>query len=60
MAVSTREVLRCLVEGLQWLKGQGAAVRVAGWSRAAENARGVPIRSATLSPRVRRGVVSPW
>jgi len=31
MAVSTREVLRCLVEGLGWLKGQGA-VRVAGKS----------------------------
>jgi Insertion element 4 transposase N-terminal/Transposase DDE domain len=31
MAVSTREVLRCLVEGLHWLKGQ-EAVRVAGKS----------------------------
>jgi hypothetical protein len=31
MAVSTREVLRCLVEGLGWLQGQ-PAVRVAGKS----------------------------
>src|SRR2546423_14937161 len=31
MAVSTREVLRCLVEGLHWLKRQ-EAVRVAGKS----------------------------
>ena len=31
MSVSTREVLRCLVEGLRWLKGQ-EALRVAGKS----------------------------
>jgi Transposase DDE domain/Insertion element 4 transposase N-terminal len=31
MTVSTREVLRCLVEGLRWLKGQ-EALRVAGKS----------------------------
>lgn len=30
MAVSTREVLRCLVEGLQWLEGAEAPVKVAG------------------------------
>jgi hypothetical protein len=35
MAVSTREVLRCLVEGLGWLQGQ-PAVRVAGKSAIAQ------------------------
>jgi len=30
MAVSTREVLRSLVEGLQWLAGDGGPVKVAG------------------------------
>ena len=32
MQASTREVLRCLLEGVQWLLGPGAAVRVAGKS----------------------------
>lgn len=30
MAVSTREVLRSLVEGLQWLEGAGVPIKVAG------------------------------
>jgi len=30
MQSSTREVLRCLLEGVQWLRGPGATVRVAG------------------------------
>jgi len=30
MSVSTQEVLRCLVEGLQWLGGRHGAVKVAG------------------------------
>ncbi len=32
MQVSCREVLRCLLEGLQWLKGPGTKVRVTGKS----------------------------
>jgi len=32
MQVSSREVLRCLFEGLQWLVGPGATVRIAGKS----------------------------
>jgi len=32
MQSSTREVLRCLLEGVQWLLGPGAAVKVAGKS----------------------------
>lgn len=32
MQVSSREVLRCLFEGLQWLLGPGATVRIAGKS----------------------------
>jgi hypothetical protein len=33
MQVSYREVLRCLLEGLQWLAGPGAPLKVAGNSR---------------------------
>ncbi|HEX7550703.1 MAG TPA: IS4 family transposase [Candidatus Methylomirabilis sp.] len=32
MQSSTREVLRCLLEGVQWLRGPGAPVKVAGKS----------------------------
>jgi hypothetical protein len=32
MQASTREVLRCLLEGVQWLLGPGASVKVAGKS----------------------------
>src|ERR1044072_5585864 len=59
MTASTREVLRCLLEGLRWLRGAGA-VRVAGKSGISQARSGLgeaPLRR--LYERVVRPIATP-
>jgi hypothetical protein len=66
MQVSYREVLRCLLEGLQWLAGPGAALKVAGNSGISQARRrlGVePLRKLhdeLVQPMAQRNTRGAW
>jgi hypothetical protein len=66
MQVSYREVLRCLLEGIQWLLGPGAVIRVAskgGISRARTRLGWEPLRqlhNAVVKPVAVRSTRGAW